>query len=292
MVTIKSAGISDVGRKRENNEDSFLVDDQQKLFIVADGMGGHRAGDVASQIVVETIGRYMKDDPDHPASGKPESMDRDATLSAGSNQLLTAIHLANQRVYRSALEDENHKGMGSTLSAIHFSGDRVTAANVGDSPIYLVHEGTIEPLHVLHTVVAEQEAVDPDGALETQERYRHMLTRAMGAKETVRPDACEVRYFKGDILVICSDGLSNEVSPDEIRDIVSKEPPDKACRFLVDLANERDGADNITVIVLEVESAGDRGTGVAGSLLNTIKGFFSGLSNRRSTTKKGIIQNG
>ncbi|MEE8398780.1 MAG: protein phosphatase 2C domain-containing protein [Desulfobacterales bacterium] len=273
MATIISAGISDVGKKRSNNEDSFLIDDQQKLFIVADGMGGHNAGDVASQIVVETMARHMKDDPD---AGETDASDYDETLSVASNKLLAGIHLANQRVHESAAEDENRKGMGATLSAIHFSDNCLTAANVGDSPIYLVHEGTIEPLHVLHTVIAEQQAIDPDGISEIEERYRHMLTRAMGTNETVQPDACEVQYFKGDILVICSDGLSNKVTPDDIHDIVSKEPPDKACQTLVDLANERDGDDNITAIVLRVKSVRGRGMGVVVSILDMIKDFFTG----------------
>jgi len=268
MLTVESAGITDVGRNRGNNEDSLSVDDKQKLYIVADGMGGHRAGDVASKMVVEAIARHMGGD--HGVEAE-ELMDPDSSLSAESNRLLAGIQLANRDVYHAAQEDESLSGMGSTVSVVYFTRDSLTAANVGDSPIYLVHEGAIEPLYVLHTVIAEQEAIDPDGMSEIEEQYRHMLTRAMGTGETVVTDACEVQYFRGDILVICSDGLSNMVSPEEILDVVSVEPPGEACRSMVDLANGRGGEDNITVIVVRVESAGRARPGTVGWLMGSIR---------------------
>ena len=158
--------------------------------------------------------------------------------------------------------------MGSTVSAVFFTDETLIAANVGDSPIYLVHNGTIERLSVLHTVMAEHAAIDPGGAANIGREYRHMLTRAMGIEETVAPDICEIPYFKNDIVVISSDGLSDKVSPDEILEIVNKERPEKTCRRLVDLANERGGDDNVTVIVAKVRKT------LHG------KGGFSGLLSR------------
>ena len=252
MAVIESAGITDVGRKRTGNEDSLFLDNDARLYIVADGMGGHQAGEVASKLVVNTIWDYMKrfngnDDVE-------ELEDTDETLSREANRLLSSIHLANKGVYNAALGNDSYRGMGSTVSLVSFANEALIAANVGDSPIYLVHNGSIELLSVTHNVITELMEVDPEAAEQIGEQYRHMLTRGMGIEETVNPAISEIQYFKGDILIISSDGLSDKVSPDEILEVVSKERPDRACRILVDLANERGGDDNITVIVLKIKS--------------------------------------
>jgi len=250
MVIIESAGITDVGRKRTGNEDAMFLDTETNLYIVADGMGGHQAGEVASSLVVDTMRDYMKrfkDDTD-----AEEMEDFDETLSKEANRLLSSIHLANLGVNKVSHTKETYRGMGSTVSAVFFTDETLIAANVGDSPIYLVHNGTIERLSVLHTVMAEHAAIDPKGAAHLGREYRHMLTRAMGIGETVEPDICEIPFFKDDRVVISSDGLSDKVTPDEILEIVNQERPEKACRKLVDLANERGGDDNVTVIVAKV----------------------------------------
>ena len=250
MVIIESAGLTDVGRKRTGNEDALFLDSDTNLYIVADGMGGHQAGEVASSLVVDTMRDYMKrfkEDDD-----AEEMQDADETLSKEANRLLSSIHLANLGVNKVSLSKESYRGMGSTVSAVFFTDETLIAANVGDSPIYLVHNGSIERLSVLHTVMAEHAAIDPAGAASLGREYRHMLTRAMGIQETVAPDICEIPYFKNDVVVISSDGLSDKVSPEEILEIVNIERPEKACRKLVDLANERGGDDNVTVIVAKV----------------------------------------
>ena len=263
MVAIESAGITDVGRKRTGNEDAYFLDDTQRLFVVADGMGGHQAGEVASALVVETLRDHMQPS----ASGDdgtaaPE--DYDETLSPEANRLLAAIRLANSGVYTMARRDKRCRGMGATVSAALFTDDTLIAANVGDSPIYLVHNGTIELLSVTHNVITEQAAIDPDAARRIGPQYRHMLTRAMGIAETVQPDVCEIQFFEGDILVISSDGLSDKVAPEEILEVVGRETPAEACRQLVDLANSRGGDDNITVIALKVGAAPNRLSGFMG----------------------------
>jgi protein phosphatase len=144
--------------------------------------------------------------------------------------------------------------MGSTVSAVYFTDDILIAANVGDSPIYLSHNGNIELLSVTHNVISEQAAIDPMAARHIAPQYRNLLTRAMGIQETVEPDVCEIQLFKGDSLVISSDGLSDKVSPEEIFDVVNSQGPENACRELVDMANDRGGDDNITVIVLKVKT--------------------------------------
>ena len=252
MVDIESAGITDVGMKREGNEDSLFLDKTRHLYIVADGMGGHQAGEVASALVVETIRDYMKRFSEEEAV--EELADADASLSKEANRLLAGIRLANQAVHDVAKSNPAYHGMGATVSAVYFTDDSLIVANVGDSPVYLVHDGNIELLSVIHNVITEQMAINPEAAMTIGLQYRHMLTRAMGIEETVEPDICEIQYFKGDMVVISSDGLTDKVNPEEILDTLKRESTEKACQSLVDLANERGGDDNITVITLKVKS--------------------------------------
>lgn len=257
MVAIETAGITDVGQKRTGNEDAFYLDDDLKLYIVADGMGGHLAGEVASALVVDTIRDYMKR---FKEEGDVEEMeDPDETLSKEANRLLSSINLANKGVHQVAQSNEDYKGMGSTVSTAFFTGDTMVVANVGDSPVYLVHDGGIELLSVTHNVISEQMAINPEMAQKLDKRFQNMLTRGMGIEAMVEADVCEIQYFEGDILTISSDGLSDLVSPEEILDIVKAEQPAKACQTLVDLANERGGHDNITVIVIKIQAEDKKG---------------------------------
>ncbi|MEA3279033.1 MAG: protein phosphatase 2C domain-containing protein [Thermodesulfobacteriota bacterium] len=275
MAIIESAGITDVGKKRKGNEDSLFLDDDQRLYVVADGMGGHQAGEVASKLVVETIRDYMKRFKDE---GEAEELDdSDETLSREANRLLSSINLANNVVYNVSQTKNTYSGMGATVSAVYFTDETLISANVGDSPIYLVHNGNIELLSTTHNVFSEQAALDPEMAMQIGAEFKHMLTRAMGIEETVKADICEIQYFKGDALVISSDGLSDKVSPEEILDIVSNVRSDKACRSLVDLANKRGGDDNITVIALKIKDVKNNKTGFAGiisQILYSLKKLF------------------
>jgi protein phosphatase len=255
MITIKSTGMTDIGRKRKGNEDALLVDDDLKLYVVADGMGGHQAGEVASRIVVDSIHNTMK--PLGMEKNDEEPPTIDTTLSVAATRLMAATHQANEDVYRMAESNESYQGMGSTVSSVYFTRKTLIVVNVGDSPIYLIREGNIETISTPHTMVAEHAAIAPKGAKPLGPQYGHILTRAMGINETVDPDVRERRVFENDILVICSDGLSDKVASKEILEIAKSASPDTACRSLVDLANERGGEDNITVIVLNVEHLAD-----------------------------------
>lgn len=251
MFVIESAGITDVGIKRKTNEDALLVDDELGLYVVADGMGGHRAGEVASKLVVETLRDFIKHNRENENKNEWEGADK--TLSHGANRILSGIDVSNKAVYQLSHKEENYRGMGSTVSVLYFNERTLVAANVGDSPIYLVHKGKIELLSVPHTVMAEHAAIDPENAHQLGEEYKHMLTRAMGAEEIVKADICEIPYYKDDVLIISSDGLSDCVSPEEIMDAAANDSTDKACRSLVDLANKRGGYDNVTVIMLRIK---------------------------------------
>lgn len=250
MIDIESAGLSDIGRKRHSNQDNFLVDDAHRLFLVADGMGGHQAGEVASQIVVDSINRFFSASTSDQNTTEPTQ--HDPLLSPDANHLREAIHYANQQVYQAAETNETYKGMGSTIAAVQFVNNTFIAANVGDSPIYLIHENAIELLSVPHTLLAEQQDFSPEDQALFGPELQHMLTRGMGVDDTVKPDMFESPCFCGDRIVICSDGLSGKVAPEEIRDVVSSTSANDACHVLVDMANQRGGDDNITVVVCHV----------------------------------------
>ena len=275
MVIIQSAGLSDIGRKRKRNEDSLLIDDNLKLYVVADGMGGHRAGEVASNLVVETIHDYMKKN--HVSIDIPNRNIPDDSLSDEANQILSGIQVTNRAVYDLSNKKMNCRGMGSTISLLHFNNNTLIVANVGDSPIYLIHKGRIELLSVPHTVLAEHAAIDPVGAQQLGAKFRHMLTRAVGTEENVQADVCEIQYYRNDIMVIGSDGLTDLVKPDEILDIVNRNQTEKACKRLVSLANERGGNDNITVIVLKI---------LKDNNYYGMRGFFSRISDFFNQNKK------
>ncbi len=268
MIVIESAGVSDVGKKRKGNEDSLFLDDNMGLYVVADGMGGHQAGEVASLLVVKTMEDYIK----RFKGGKTveELADSDKTLSKEANRLISGINLSNQVVFQASRNKSSYRGMGATVSAVYFTEDTLIAANVGDSPIYLIRNGTIELLSVTHTVMAEQRAMNPSGASQLSKGFSHMLTRAMGIEDSVRADLCEIQCFKEDVVVIASDGLSDKLLPDEILEILNHKHPGKASQDLVDAANQRGGDDNITVIVLKVKAVNRARTGVMGFIFKLI----------------------
>ncbi len=268
MVIVESAGISDVGRKRKGNEDSLFVDDELGLYVVADGMGGHQAGEVASSLVVKTMRDYMKQFKNNDDVGELAYTDK--TLSRDANRLMSGVHLSNQVVHQISNSKTGYRGMGSTISAAYFTADTFIVANVGDSPIYLIRNSSVETLSVPHTVIAEQMAINPD--VKFGKPFQHMLTRAMGIEKTVKPDICEVQCFKSDVLVLASDGLSDKVAPKEVLDIADNRPPHKSCQMLVDLANERGGDDNITIIVLKVKAIRHEKSGIAGFFSRIIAG--------------------
>jgi protein phosphatase len=206
-------------------------------------MGGHQAGEVASELVVKCIRDFLGN------SGSAQGAERPpGRLSEAAERLLAGIESSNRVVYQTASENQGYRGMGSTLAAVYFTDDTLIAANVGDSPIYLMRSGKIDVLSVPHTLLAE---LPVDASLPIM---GNILTRAVGSQEFVEADICELNCFKGDILVICSDGLSTQVAATEILAIAATQPPAAACRALVDLANQRGGDDNISVVVLKVTS--------------------------------------
>jgi len=248
MIQLESAGITNVGKVREKNEDAYMVDNKNQYYLVADGIGGHLSGEVASGIVVDSFKDYLKN------ITVDDSFEISDTLCKEGKRLMALIHKANELVYKRSSEDKNCRGMGSTVSAVCFSDSTLVSANVGDSPTYLIRDGEAELISSIHNVGSDRVSIDPDRIKALGPKVLKMLSRAIGAAEDVSPDAREIPCFAGDRVVVCSDGLSNFVDPREIAEKVTSNPPEDACHILVDLANERGGLDNITVIVIEIKS--------------------------------------
>ena len=278
MIIVESAGITDVGKKRQGNEDALFLDDDLGLYVVADGMGGHRAGEIASKLVVDTVSKYIRNAAGN-GHGDPNRI-LDQSLSQEANTLLSGIYLSNRVVHAASQEKEACRGMGSTLSAVYFTGTTLIAANVGDSPIYLIRDGQIRLLSKLHTVLAEQQELNPAHAKKLGMEFKHVLTRAMGTEDSVKVDIYEIQCFKDDILVISSDGLSDKALPEEILAMVKQNGLQTACQRLVKLANDRGGDDNVTTIVLKVKMVKNARLSLD-RLLATVKRFLF-----RNLTKK------
>ncbi len=255
MIPVESGASTDAGRIRENNEDRFLADDRIHLYAVADGMGGHRGGEVASALVVETLYRCMEG-----PAGEERLLgslgDADPTLSAQANRMLAAIRSANRAVFERARTDPSVRGMGSTLAAVCFTPRTMIAANIGDSSIFLAHGDSMDALSVLHTVGAEFASAGQGPSATEPAGFSALLTRGMGVAATVEPHLCEVPCFEGDRVVLCSDGLTDCVAVEEIHECVRNRTPQAACERLVRLANERGGHDNVTVVALAVGATG------------------------------------
>lgn len=251
MIMVQAAGFSDIGKMRKANEDCFLLSVPIGLFVVADGMGGHRGGAVASRIAVETIEAYLTPSPDSPGGDGTQV----ASQSEAADRLRQSICLANQKIYTRSVTDAACRGMGTTVSALYLAGNSIITANVGDSPIYLVRNGEIENLYTPHTLLHERKQIPKSMASRfSNGKLAHILTRAVGIRPDVGVDLLETPCFRGDIVVLCSDGLSGKISKEEICELVCRNDSDGACRKLTDLANQRGGEDNITVIVVRITS--------------------------------------
>jgi protein phosphatase len=237
-MPLNRGAMTDMGRMRKNNEDRYLV--AGRLAAVADGMGGHRAGEVASAIAMEELATLQHAGP--------------WPTPAEAGEALRAVFLAaNRRIRETAAKDSEFEGMGTTLVALLEDGDCIHLANVGDSRAYLLRHGELTQVTVDHTLV--QELVD-EGRLRPDEAERHpqrsIITRALGVESDVEVDLFTYKLLPGDRLLLCSDGLSGVVDEHRIRNVMLRVPePQRAAEKLVAMANEGGGPDNITVVVLD-----------------------------------------
>ncbi len=255
-----AAGISDVGLQRDHNEDSFAILDEQELYVVADGMGGHRAGDVASRLATDAIIEFFRatasDDVTWP-------FHFDSRLSEEENRLLTGIRIANRQIIeRSARSRECH-GMGTTVVGALFSPKKkkMYIGHVGDSRAYRVRDGEIKQMTRDHSLFNEYVLAMPELTDEQRnELPKNVITRALGMQDHVTVDLQSDEAAVGDVYVLCSDGLSGMIDDQEILAVVRETPElAEACRRLVMLANEHGGEDNITALIVRIED-GPAGT--------------------------------
>jgi PPM family protein phosphatase len=250
-MNLTAAGLSDVGRKRKGNEDSYHIDIERGLFIVADGMGGHVAGEVASRLAVDTIQEFMRvSDTDSEITWPFEF---DENLSEGGNRIQAAIQLANREIGRHMQSQEEHRGMGTTVVTAVVLDESCYIGHVGDSRAYLIRDGEIRQLTRDHTFVNDQVE---KGFMSKAEAERHparnILTRAVGSAEDLVVDLSETRLKPGDYVLLCSDGLSSMVEDLEILRVVTETNGnlEAACAGLVNLANEHGGWDNVTAVLI------------------------------------------
>lgn len=260
-MELKFFAATDIGRQRDHNEDNYLVDPQLHLFVVADGMGGHAAGEVASQIAVHEVSRVVRENADvieRYANGKDQGA-RQEILAVMEH----AVQTACASIYHRGQAEPEKRGMGTTTSALLIAGDRGFIAHVGDSRIYLLRQNQVHQLTEDHSLINE---LVRRGKIKRDEienspysKYKNAVTRAVGAYESVETDTLDFEVLPGDGFLLCSDGLHSYLKDSDVPEILNTDDIADAPKTLVALANAGGGHDNITAVVVRVEAA----TGVA-----------------------------
>ncbi len=250
-MKINLYGKTDIGLNRENNEDNFCIDETMNLFIVADGMGGHASGQVASKIAVDVIKERLqyvlkKDNIEYYQNPKN---------SKHANYLVNCIHIANQVIYEAGQKYQQNKGMGTTIAAALIDGNNLIVANVGDSRLYLIRDNTINQLTMDHSLVMEQVR---KGLITLEEANKsdmqNVLLRALGNEQTVEVDVSEMPLNNNDYILLCSDGMVRMVNDEKILEVIQElKDPKIICEKLITLANNAGGKDNITVVVANIK---------------------------------------
>ena len=244
-------GLSDVGRKRQSNEDAFFFDDSLGLYIVGDGMGGHAAGEIASQEAVETVYGMVKRGIGNLHELADPLVEED--VRAASRLMESAIQAATYMVFSLAEMDRGKTGMGTTLSALLVLGEFAVTAQVGDSRIYKVNGDGVEQLTEDHTLIAwqlKQGLITPQEAKKSP--HRNVITRAVGNRDYVQVDTGLVKLKPADKFLLCSDGLHGYLRESDIAPIANLAGEEAVTKFIA-LANERGGKDNITAILVEID---------------------------------------
>ena len=252
-LQITTGGATHVGMVRTNNEDCYRIIPALSLYVLADGMGGEAHGEIASALAVETVVKHCIEGQENSASpllGEPKP-----GLNPRSQRLLSAIHLANQKVFQSAEQHPEQEGMGATLTAAWIDDMQLSVGHVGDSRLYLLRTGQLQQLTSDHSLVAEQVRRGILTANEAeQSNLQSVLLRALGTQPEVEVDIEQVPLFPGDVLLLCSDGLTRMVTEPEIAGTLQAEPdPQRAAEKLIAHANEGGGIDNVSVIVVSLK---------------------------------------
>lgn len=251
-MKIRYAGSSHVGMKRVHNEDNFFLLAEENLYIVADGMGGHACGEVASQIAVETLANFFIDTARDKEITWPFRENREVAYD--ENRLVTGVMLANRRIFETAQSDGRYRGMGTTLVALTCGPQGAYLGHVGDSRGYRIRDGGIEQVTEDHSLLNDYLKVHKLSAEDIEHfPHKNVIVRALGMKDSVTVDIHKCAVRPKDIYLLCSDGLSGMVPDQEILQLVLGAQGDleRACRDLIAAANGHGGQDNITVVLVE-----------------------------------------
>jgi len=248
-MKVQFAGQTDVGLKRNHNEDSFLLLADHNLYMVADGMGGHSSGEVASRMAVETIAQFFRDSADDEDVTWPYKLDKGHTYE--ENRLATGVKLANLRIHETSSSDSRRKGMGTTLVSTRFVRDGIIIGHVGDSRVYRMREKKLDQLTEDHSLLNDyikMKKLTPEEIANFP--HKNVIVRALGMKDSVKVDTRFEPCRANDTYLLCSDGLSGPVTDDQILAIVQSAPDLKtAASNLIAAANANGGPDNVTVVL-------------------------------------------
>lgn len=254
-LKIRYAGSTHVGMRRAHNEDNFFLLAEENLYVVADGMGGHASGEVASQIAVETLANFYIDTARDREITWPYREDR--ALVYDENRLITGIKLANRRIYETAQGDGRYRGMGTTIVSLSAGPTGVFFGHVGDSRGYRIRGEAIEQITEDHSLLNDYLKVHKLSAEDIQHfPHKNVIVRALGMKDAVTVDVSRLQVQPGDLYLLCSDGLSGMLTDEQILTCCRKNNGDleAACRELIAQANEHGGQDNITVVLVTFEN--------------------------------------
>lgn len=250
-MKLQYAGATHVGMKRDHNEDNLLLLPEHNLFVVADGMGGHSSGEVASKIAVDTLGAFFEESLEDEEITWPFKPDRN--LSFDENRLVAAVKLANRNIFEHALDDIRSKGMGTTFVGMHWANETAFVAHVGDSRCYRIRDRKLEQLTEDHSLLNDYKKIQkltPEE--EANFPHKNIIVRALGMKDSVLVDIRAEEPRPGDVLLLCSDGLSGEVEDPQMEEIINAKAPDldATVETLIQQACDNGGKDNITCVMV------------------------------------------
>ncbi len=253
-MRIRYVAKTDVGMKRNHNEDYFTFDLEEHLFLVADGMGGHSSGEVASKMAAETIVQFFKYSKGDQEATWPYKMD--PSMSYQENRFVVSVKLANYKIFQAQATDLKYKGMGTTVVAFKVLGDTLLVVHVGDSRAYRLRDGKLNQVTVDHSLLEEYRQAKKDVTEEELRNFPHknVITRALGMRENVAVDIQKEPILPGDCFLLCSDGLSGMVPDKQMEELMMAEPVlENMVNALVNKANENGGNDNVSVVILKFE---------------------------------------
>ena len=255
-MRLEVSGQTHVGMKRNHNEDNLLLLPEERVFVVADGMGGHSSGEIASKIAVDEVGEFFRMTSQDQDITWPYKMDKQKNYD--ENRLAVAVKLANQRIFEKATAETKFKGMGTTIVTVYFAKDNeVVIGHVGDSRVYFFRDGTLRQITEDHSLLNDYLKAKKLTPEEIENfPHKNVIVRALGMKDNVVVDVNRVEPRPGDVFLLCSDGLSGMVTDEQIQTVLQNTKDlDKACAQLIDSANANGGNDNVTAVLARFEPA-------------------------------------